>query len=137
MHSSDILTAGLIPPNPLALLDSKRMACLIEYFSDRYDFVIIDTPPLIHAADALTLGQMTDGVLFVARPKLLDSTSAKAAKELLERSGQKVLGLVVNGFILENEPDSYFYFTNKYSAEEDSIGREQATSNNRKYADLS
>jgi capsular exopolysaccharide synthesis family protein len=135
MANLDILTAGVIPPNPMALLDSKRMASLIEYFSDRYDFVIIDAPPLMHAADALTLGQMTDGVLFVARPNVLDSTSAKAAKELLERSSQKVLGLVVNGVILENEPDSYFYFTNKYSAEEESIVREQAKSNNRNYAD--
>ncbi len=133
MANLDILTAGVIPPNPMALLDSKRMALLIESFSKNYDFVIIDTPPLIYAADALTLGQMTDGILFVARPGVLNSTSAEASKELLERSNQKVLGLVVNGLILENEPDSYFYFTKGYSADEDSTVRQQATSNTINY----
>jgi capsular exopolysaccharide synthesis family protein len=131
MANLDILSAGVIPPNPMALLDSKQMASLIESFSENYDFVIIDAPPLIHAADALTLGQMSDGVLFVARPGVLNSTSAEASRELLERSSQKVLGLVVNGLILENEPDSYFHFTKGYSAEEDSTVRQQATSETR------
>ncbi len=137
MANLDILTAGVIPPNPMALLDSKRMASLIEYFSENYDFVIIDTPPLIHAADALTLGQMSDGVLFVAQPGVLNSTNAEASRELLERSNQKVLGLVVNGLILENEPDSYFHFTKGYSTQEDSTVRQQPISNTRNYADRS
>ncbi|AFZ30992.1 capsular exopolysaccharide family [Gloeocapsa sp. PCC 7428] len=113
----DVLSAGVIPPNPMALLDSKRMASLVQYFSDRYDFVIIDAPPLVLAADAVTLGKMTDGVLLVARPGVLDSSSAAAAKESLERSGQNVLGLVVNGVIPENESDSYFYYAKEYANE--------------------
>ena len=115
MDNLDVLTCGVVPPNPLALLDSKRMASLIEDFSAIYDFVIIDAPPLILAADALTLGQMTDGVLLVARPGVVNSTSAAGAKELLERSSQKVLGFVINGVIVENEPDSYFYYAKEYS----------------------
>jgi len=66
MANLNVLTSGVIPPNPLTLLDSKRMASLIEYFSKSYDFVIIDAPPLVVAADALTLGKMTDGVLLIA-----------------------------------------------------------------------
>lgn len=122
MDNLDVLPSGIIPPNPLALLDSKRMASLIESFSQNYDFVIIDAPPLIVAADALTLGKMTDGVLLVARPGLIDSTRAVAAKELLERSSQNVLGLVVNGIIVENESDSYFYYA-KSNWGEDSNSR--------------
>ncbi|HAG79983.1 MAG TPA: lipopolysaccharide biosynthesis protein [Cyanobacteria bacterium UBA12227] len=110
MDNLDVLTAGVIPPNPLALLDSKRMASLIEYFSEKYHFVIIDAPPLIIAADALTLGKMTDGVLLVARPKVVDAVSATTSKELLERSGQNVLGLVVNGVKLDNRSDQYFHY---------------------------
>jgi capsular exopolysaccharide synthesis family protein len=115
-----ILTAGVIPPNPLALLDSKRMANLIKNFCTTYDFVIIDAPPLVLGADALTLGKMTDGVLLVARPGTLTSNSATVARESLERSSQKVLGLVVNGVILENESDSYFYYAQEY-AKQDSV----------------
>ncbi len=115
MPNLDILTAGVIPPNPLALLDSKRMAGLIEHFSTNYDFVIIDAPPLALGADALTLSKITDGVLLVARPGVVSFASATAAKESLERSGQNVLGLVVNSVIVENEPDSYFYYAKEYS----------------------
>jgi capsular exopolysaccharide synthesis family protein len=113
----DVLSAGVIPPNPMALLDSKRMASLVQHFTDNYDFVIIDAPPLVLAADAVTLGKITDGVLLVARPGVLDSSSAAAAKESLERSGQNVLGLVINGVIPENESDSYFYYAKEYANE--------------------
>lgn len=134
MENLDVLCCGVIPPNPLALLDSKRMASLIENFSQTYDFVIIDAPPLVLAADALTLGKMTDGVLVVARPGIVDSTSAAAAKESLERSDQNVLGLVVNGVIVENESDSYFYYAKEHWAENFTTG-ESAKSKAGKHSD--
>jgi capsular exopolysaccharide synthesis family protein len=115
-----VLTSGLVPPNPLALLNSRRMASLIEDFSQTYDFVIIDTPPLSAAADARILSAMTDGMLMVVQPKLVDSASAIAAKELLEQSGQNILGMVINAVIPENEPDSYFY-AKEYNNEKDFI----------------
>lgn len=119
MPNLDVLPSGVIPPNPLALLDSKRMASLVEYFSEHYDFVIIDAPPLVLAADALTLGKMADGVLLVARPGVGNSASAASAKQLLEQSCQNVLGLVVNGVSLENE-----HYAKEYFAEEDATTRE-------------
>jgi capsular exopolysaccharide synthesis family protein len=116
MDNLDVLTAGVRPPNPLALLDSKRMVSLIENFSSEYnyDFVIIDAPPLLLAADALTLSQMADGILLVARPGVIDSNSANAAQEMLQRSNYNVLGLVVNGIIDKNESSSYMYHAHEY-----------------------
>ncbi|MFN6465864.1 MAG: GumC family protein [Nostoc sp. DedVER02] len=121
MDNLDVLTAGVRPPNPLALLDSKRMASLIENFSSQhnYDFVIIDAPPLLLAADALTLSQMTDGILLVARPGVIDSNSAAAAQEMLHRSSHNVLGLVVNGVIDKNESSSYFSYAKEYFTHQD------------------
>ena len=119
-----VLTSGVVPPNPLALLNSQRMASLIEDFSQSYDFVIIDTPPLSVAADARILSVKTDGILMVVQPKLVDSTSAIAARELLEQSGQNVLGMVINGVIPENEPDSYFY-AKEYHIDKDFISQEK------------
>jgi len=63
MVNLDVLTSGVMPPNPMALLDSQRMASLIEMFSVNYDFTIIDTPSLSVGADAPVLGKMADGVL--------------------------------------------------------------------------
>lgn len=128
MDNLDVLASGVIPPNPLALLDSKRMASLIEHFSEHYHFVIIDSPPLVIGADALTLGTMTDGVLLVARPGVVDSNSAAASKELLDRSGQNVLGLVANGMSLENNADRYFNdYVQASVAQGDSTSPEQDT----------
>jgi capsular exopolysaccharide synthesis family protein len=126
MPGLDVLPTGVRPPNPVALLDSKRMASLMETFSKNYDFVIVDTPPLAGIADAPIVGKMADGILLVVRPGVVDSASAKAAKEFLARSGQNVLGLVANGVIIKNEPDSYFYYTKEDYTNQDSINQEQA-----------
>lgn len=116
MPHLDVLPCGVIPPNSLALLGSQRMNSLIEDFSSIYDFVIVDTSPLLLVADALTLSKISDGILLVSRPGVIDKVSAKATQELLSQSGQKVLGLVVNGVMVENEPDSYFHHAKAYSA---------------------
>ncbi|MDB9374855.1 GumC family protein [Nodularia sphaerocarpa] len=114
MPNIDVLTAGRRPPNPLALIDSKRMAALIEEFSTQYDYVIIDTPPLLIGADALTLSQMTDGILLVARPGVVDYSGANAVREMLKSPKYNVLGLLVNGVIEQNESSNYFYRAQEY-----------------------
>jgi polysaccharide biosynthesis transport protein len=110
-----VLPAGVIPPNPVALLDSKRMSAMIQQLGKRYDFVIFDTPAIAGFADALILGRMTDGMLLVMRPGVVDSAGANAAKELLTQSGQQVLGIVANGVNVKHEPDSYFYYSQEYA----------------------
>jgi len=115
MPNLDVLPSGVIPPNSLALLNSQRMNSLINHFRENYDFVIIDTPPLLLVADAITVSKMTDGILLVARPGVIDKASATASRDLLTQSRQKVLGLVLNGIIMENEPDSYFHHVRAYS----------------------
>jgi capsular exopolysaccharide synthesis family protein len=110
MPNLHVLSAGVVPPNPVALLDSKRMVALVEAFAQEYDFVIFDTPPILGTADATVLGKMVDGILLVVRPGAVDSTNAVATKEFLAQSGQRVLGMVLNGIDIRNEPDSYFYY---------------------------
>ena len=114
-----VLTSGVIPPNPMALVDSLRMASLIEVLCANYDYIVIDAPALNVAADAAILGKMTDGVLLVVRPGVVDTNCAARAKEFLEQSGQYVLGQVVNGFVPEREPYSYYHFSSKYNAQQD------------------
>ncbi|MBW4593979.1 MAG: polysaccharide biosynthesis tyrosine autokinase [Brasilonema angustatum HA4187-MV1] len=104
-----ILTAGVQPPNPLGLIDSERMATLIETFCDRYDVIVFDTPPLVGTADAAVLGKMADGVLLVARPGVVDSASATAAKSLLGRSEARILGMIANAVNVKHEPGNYYY----------------------------
>jgi capsular exopolysaccharide synthesis family protein len=117
MPNLSVLPAGVTPPNPMALLESKRMNSLIENFSENYDFIIIDTPALDIGADAAILGKIADGILLVVRPGTVNSASANSAKEFLEQSGQNVLGIVVNG--INSDKKNHSFYTAKESYDEE------------------
>ena len=104
-----LLPAGVTPPNPMALLDSERMANLIELFREQFDYIIFDTPSLTGCADAAVLGNLADGVLMIMRPRQVTFDRANAAKTLLARSGVNVLGLVANGVDSKNDFGEYSY----------------------------
>ncbi len=112
-----VLSAGAIPPNPLALIDSNRMNSLVNDFAATYDFVIFDAPPLALVPDVLMLGKMTDGILLVAHLGVVDLASAITTKERLSQSGLEVLGLIINGVIVNQEPDNYLRHVKAYHEE--------------------
>jgi capsular exopolysaccharide synthesis family protein len=122
MDNLDLLTAGSRPQNALSYLESPQMKSLLREVASLYDFVIIDTPPLLAAADTLSVGQMTDGILLVSRPGIIDADSAHTAQEKLKMAKVNMLGLIVNGVITANETKDYFacaneYFTDEHDAE--------------------
>ncbi len=112
MNNLDVLPSGPLPENPIALLDSPGFQNFIRDVSSHYDQIIFDTPPIVGIADAKVVGKSIDGFLFVVRPGVVDYGSATAAKKILEGTGQKVLGVVVNGADMSREPyhySSYYY----------------------------
>ena len=115
MKQLDLLTSGIIAPNPLTLLDSVEMSELVAMARKKYDLVIIDAPPLVVTADVLTLSKLADGILFVSRPGIVETESAELAQETITNANlsQKVLGMVING-VRPNEFDRYSYHA-KYS----------------------
>ncbi len=124
-NNLSVLTSGVMPPNPLALIDSERMTSFIEMLSLNYDYIVFDTPPLVGTAETAVLSQMVDGVLVVVRPGLVDSGSVNAAKSLLERSEANVLGIIANGVNVKHEPNNYFYYSSSQS--ESSIEKSSQT----------
>ncbi|MDB9541437.1 polysaccharide biosynthesis tyrosine autokinase [Anabaenopsis tanganyikae CS-531] len=114
MVNLNLVTAGTIPPNAAALLDSQRMQQLLQQASQDYDCVIIDTPPLRFIADASIVGKMADGVLLVARPGVVNSDAIITTKTLLENSRLSVLGMVVNA-VSNNSTYSYNHYYNYHS----------------------
>ena len=113
--SLSVLTSGVVPPNPLALIDSERMTSFIDKLGESYDYIIFDTPSLAGTADAAVLGKMVDGVLVVSRPGLVDSKSALAAKSLLTRAEVNVLGLIVNAVDVKQYGENNFYYNHSRS----------------------
>ncbi|NJM45332.1 MAG: polysaccharide biosynthesis tyrosine autokinase [Alkalinema sp. RU_4_3] len=118
-----LLTSGVMPPDPLTLLESEAMTHLMQKVSQQYDYVLLDGPSLVGMADAGILGKLADGVILVVRPGVVTSVGATAAKELLRRSNSNVLGIVANGVNLKQEPDSYFYYTSNNNT----VGAEATT----------
>ncbi|UKO99563.1 GumC family protein [Nostoc sp. UHCC 0870] len=123
--SLSVLTSGVIPPNPLALIDSEAMKNLIDRLSRKYDYIVFDTPPLLGNADAAVLSKLADGVLVVARIGFVDSASVTAAKSLLSRSEVNVLGIVANDVDISQEPNYLYYHS---SSSEQSVAK--VSSNN-------
>lgn len=121
--SLSVLTSGVVPPNPLALIDSERMTSFIDMLGENYDYIIFDTPSLAGNADAAVLGKMVDGVLVVSRPGLVDSKSAFAAKSLLTRAEVNVMGLIVNAVDVRQYGENNFYYSHPRS---ESYSRETA-----------
>jgi polysaccharide biosynthesis transport protein len=118
MPNLSLLLAGTPPHNPLSLLDSARMASLLQEWVGVYDYVIIDAPPLLAASDARVLGKLADGILFVVRPDILNFTDADKAKSLLAQSNLKVLGMVINGVASADSSD-YKYINRYYTDKEE------------------
>lgn len=106
MNNLYVLSAGLNTSSP-EFIDSRSMAALIKQCRNKYDYVIFDTPPLAVTADAHILGKIADGVMVVTRPRIADSINSKQAKESLDRSGQNIIGIVVNGVNSEKEFHRY------------------------------
>jgi polysaccharide biosynthesis transport protein len=91
------MTSGPLPPNPAELLSSSRMGDLMAAAAESADYVLIDTPPVLLVSDALNLADQTDGVIVAARMRETRIEEAREVRTILERSGCRVLGLVVNG----------------------------------------
>ena len=105
-----LLTAGERINNPNTLIVSSQMAAFVAQAARTYDFVVIDTPPLIAAADATILGKLANGILFVIRPGIADVNSVAIVKDLLEKAEQNVLGIAMNGISAQQRYYDYYYY---------------------------
>lgn len=91
-----VLPAGPLPANPAELLASGALENIIAQLRQSADFVIIDTPPLLSVADALTIGSEVDGTVIVVDAEATDSVDLAQARSELERAGVEILGAVMN-----------------------------------------
>lgn len=117
----DLLPSGKLPINPLALLDSQFMMDLVTFLSDRYDWVLIDTPPLTRAADAALIGQMVDGAVWVVRTQFVDPSLIVVARALLLKSRTPVVGIVANQVDFRVEAAAYAHFNRQHREAKSSL----------------
>ena len=92
------VTAGCMPPNPCELLQSEKMSELLELWKQQFDFIIVDTPPVLAVSDALVVSEVVDNLLMAVRITKNGRRAALRAVEILEQAEAKVGGIVVNGY---------------------------------------
>ena len=109
-----VILSGDIPPNPSELLASARMQTLITALRSKYDYIIIDTPPVDMVIDSVVLAPLSDGVLFVVKADQSERGAVIHAMEQLEYAKAKVLGFVFNGMNSESGSGYGKYRYKKY-----------------------
>ena len=99
----DVLTAGSIPPNPLELLLSEKFKALLVELGEKYDTIIIDSPPVQLVSDAVVLASTATGVVFVLKADATPFQLARRAIRALQRGGATLYGVVLNQANFKNE----------------------------------
>jgi capsular exopolysaccharide synthesis family protein len=112
-----LLPCGSLPPNPAELLTSPRFQELLGELRQRYDFVLVDTPPLLAVTDPCVVAARVDAVLLTIRMSRKCRPGAVRAREILAALGVKILGVVVNG--LDREGGSGLYQADNYGYTEE------------------
>lgn len=104
-----ILTAGRSVQNPAEILQSDKMKELIESLKQKFDYVIVDTPPAVVVTDAIIASSFSDAVLLVCSAGNVSIDDAKRAKDVLEGVSAKLMGAVLNG-IPKSEVSEYYKY---------------------------
>jgi len=102
-----LMPAGTLPPNPAELLGSKRFKEFAAFLLQHFDWLIVDTPPVMAVTDATVAANLAHGVLFVVGAEMTSRRVASRAVEQLELGQAKFLGAVLNRVDLEH--NAYYY----------------------------
>ena len=104
-----VLTSGPHPPNPAELLSSPAMEDLLKDLKSRFDYLVLDSPPLLAVTDATVLSAMVDGVVLVVESGATPRNAVLRAFRMLHDAGGRVLGTVINKLDLRH--DGYYGYS--------------------------
>jgi capsular exopolysaccharide synthesis family protein len=111
-----LMTAGKHPPNPAELLASRRFKDFMTSLGEHFDWVIIDSPPVMAVTDANVIAHIATGVVFVVGAEMTEKGDARAALEQLDSAKARFVGGVLNRVDVRRNP--YYYsrhYRGKYS----------------------
>jgi capsular exopolysaccharide synthesis family protein len=125
-----LLTSGPMPPNPAELLGSEEMRKLLITLSEKFNHVIVDSPPAISFTDASILSTFVDGVVLVVHGGRSSRAVVRRAKQQLLDIGVHIFGIVLNNVRIEKTQDYYYggyygyYKSSYYTSEEEPAAEE-------------
>lgn len=110
MENLDLILCGVIPPNPAELLGSRAMKEFLKEVEDRYDYIILDTPPVGILTDAAVLSVAADGVILIVNQGETKRDDIQVAINKIEHVGGYIIGAVLNKVKLESKRDYKSYY---------------------------
>ncbi len=108
-----VLLSGKIPPNSSELLSNGKLEKMLKVLKERFDYIIIDTPPAVGAVDIQIIGSMVDGVLLVIRSSYVKMSVVRNVVKQLERNNIRIIGAILNG-VKKTDKDYYYYYYYEY-----------------------
>src|SRR6266536_3065455 len=115
INGLSLMSAGILPPNPSDLLGSRKMREIMNTLRESFNFILIDSPPVIAVSDATILSVVSDGVILVFHGQRTTTVSARQALERLDAIRAPILGVVLNGVDLANP--EYAYYRHYYGSD--------------------
>ena len=118
----DFLSAGASPPNPTELLGSHRMAETLRHLAQDYEYVVIDSSPVLPVSDSLLLAKLVDGVVIVANATATPRQQVRIACVRVEYAQGRLLGIVLNRIKLHSPDYHPYYHGGYYTVQNDRDG---------------
>jgi protein-tyrosine kinase len=104
-----LILCGPKPPNPAELIGTSRFKELLDTMKERFDYIIIDTPPLGSMIDAAIIASGVDGTILLVAYKEVDYKRERKVKEQLEKANANIIGVVINKIPKKGNKDYYYY----------------------------
>jgi capsular exopolysaccharide synthesis family protein len=114
-----LLSSGSVPPNATELVGSPKMHQVVTQLQQIYDYIVIDSPPVMPVSDALLLATIVDGVLLVTNASRTPKQQVRAARARLEYARAKIFGTVLNRIKIHHSEYQYYYHRGYYSPEDE------------------
>lgn len=118
LEGLNVITSGPKPPNPAELLGSDRMKSFLNEVKEDYDYILVDSPPVVVVTDAALLSSICDGVILVLGSGEVIIEGAIKAKDLLVNVKANIIGTVLNKCKDVNHGNYYYYYRDYYGNHE-------------------
>lgn len=105
-----VLTSGVKVPNPTELIGGTVFKDFINDLKEIYDFIIIDCPPIMSVSDAIPIGNVVDGTIFVCSSSITNRKDAKASIEILKKNNVNIIGTVLTQVEQDGGKNRYYHY---------------------------